>query len=169
MSLEPSNPGTLESHPLPKVSWSVFRARENVAKTVLVGISIAVFLTFTLWFFGILLALVALLVLFAALHTYFLPIRYTLAHDGITVDKRIFSHTYPWDQFRAYFRTSGGVVISPFSRRTFLDNFRGVHLLLPEDSADVISYLERKFPPRQPNPDTGGQNGGNTVREPRNH
>ncbi len=126
---------------------------------MVVGIAIAVFLTFTLRFFGILLALIALLVLFAALHTYFLPIRYTLAQDGITVDKRIFSHTYPWDQFRAYFRTSGGVVISPFSRRTFLDNFRGVHLLLPEDPTEVLTYLGHRFPVRQPKPDPEGQDG----------
>ncbi|UCG42163.1 MAG: hypothetical protein JSU73_09805 [candidate division WOR-3 bacterium] len=159
MSLEPSGPGALESSPLPKVSWSVFRARENVAKTVLVGIAIAVFLTFTLWYFGILLALVALLVLFVALHTYFLPIRYTLAEDGIILDKRIFSHTYPWDQFRAYFRTSGGIVISPFSRRTFLDSFRGVHLLLPEDPTEILTYLGHRFPVRQPKPDLDGQNG----------
>ena len=130
---------------------------ESKGRTTVAGIALAVFLAFTLWFFGILLALVALLVLFLALHTYFLPIRYTLARDGVTVDKRIFSHTYPWDQFRAYFRTSGGVVISPFSRRTFLDNFRGVHLLLPEDPAEVISYLDHRFPPRQPGPDADGQ------------
>jgi hypothetical protein len=130
-----------------------------MSKTAVVCTAIGVFLAFTLWYFGILLALVALLVLFAALHTYFLPIRYTFARDGITVDKRIFSHTYPWDQFRAYFRTSGGVVISPFSRRTFLDNFRGVHLLLPEDPTVVLNYLEHRFPPRQPNPDPDGRNG----------
>jgi hypothetical protein len=156
---QPLNPGALESSPLPKVSWSVFRAKENLAKTVMASISIAVFLAFTLWFFGVLLALVALLALFIALHTYFLPIRYTLAQDGITVDKRIFCHTYPWDQFRAYFRTTGGVVVSPFSRRTFLDNFRGVHLLLPEDPAEVLSCLERRFPSRQPKVDPRGQNG----------
>ncbi len=106
---------------------------------------VAVFLVFTFWYFGPLLALVALLVLALALHTYFLPITYTFSSEGVTVDKRVFKYTYPWDQFRRYFRTTGGLVLSPFSRRTFLDSFRGVHLLLPCDPGPVLDYLKRRF------------------------
>jgi hypothetical protein len=69
--------------------------------------------------------------------------------EGITVKKRIFNYTYPWDQFRRWFRTTGGVVVSPFSRRTFLDNFRGVHILLPTDPDPVIRYLELRFAERR--------------------
>lgn len=89
--------------------------------------------------------MVAVIVLFAALHTYFLPITFTFDKDGVTVDKRLFSYKYPWSRFRRYFRTTGGVVLSPFARRTFLDNFRGVHLLLPQDPGQILAYLEEHF------------------------
>lgn len=132
-----------------KLSWTVHRARETPAKTrVAAGILLLV-IGFSFWRFGALLGVVAIVVLAAALHAYFLPITFTFDKDGVTVDKRVFSYKYPWDRFRRYFRTTGGVVLSPFSRRTFLDNFRGVHLLLPEDPAEVLAYLDRQFAPRE--------------------
>lgn len=129
-----------------EISWQVHRAREQPAKTVLVSLFILLFLLFTLFSFGPALLLVAMVVLSAATHTYFLPITYRMDGRGVTVDKKIFSYTYEWSRFRRFFRTSGGVVLSPFSRRNFLDNFRGVHLLLPADPAPVLEYLKSRFP-----------------------
>ena len=134
------------------VSWTVHRARETPVRTAVAASFLVFFLAVTFWQFGLLLFLVALVVLSLALHTYFLPVTYVFNQVGVTVDKRVFKYTYPWDRFRRYFRTSGGVVLSPFTRRTFLDNFRGVHLLLPADSEPVIDYLEKRFAPR---PTTG--------------
>lgn len=121
-------------------------------KTAVVSVFLLAFVGLTLFAFGPALALVALIALFVALHTYFLPITYTLNDRGIEVDKRIFSYTYEWSRFRRWFRTSGGVVLSPFAERTFLDNFRGVHLLLPADPSTVIACLEARFAPPAPDP-----------------
>ena len=137
------------NHELQSVTWSVHRLRESPGKSVVVGVFLAVCLVFSWFAFGPGLSLVALLVFALALNTWYLPTTCTFDRDGITVDKRLFSHTYPWDQFRRFFRTTGGVVVSPFSRRTFLDTFRGVHLLLPEDPQPVLDYLERYFAARR--------------------
>lgn len=131
------------------VTWRVWRARESPVRTAIVGFFMTVFLAFTVWYFGPLLFLVGLAALAVALHGYFLPVEYRLDREGLTVNKRIFSHTYPWEQFRRWFRTTGGVVLSPFARRTFLDNFRGVHVLLPDDPGPVIGYLKRRFAERR--------------------
>lgn len=109
------------------------------------AVFLALFLVFAFVCFGPWLTIIAAVVLFVALHTYFLPVVYTFDGNGVTIDKRIFCHTYPWEQFRRYFRTSGGVVLSPFSQRTFADNFRGVHLMLPSDAAPIAEYLERRL------------------------
>ncbi|MEO0080643.1 MAG: hypothetical protein ABIK44_08225 [candidate division WOR-3 bacterium] len=127
------------------MSWTVHRARETPGRTIAVGIFILAFLVFVYLTFELLLTLVALLVLSVALHTYFLPITYTFDDAGVTIDKRIFRHSYSWERFRRFFRTSGGIVLSPFEKHGFLDNFRGVHLLLPADPGPVIAYLERHF------------------------
>jgi hypothetical protein len=115
------------------------------------------------------LGMLAVVVLFLALNTYFLPITYALTDKGIEIDKRLFTARYEWKQFRRWFRTTGGIVISPFSRKNYLDNFRGVHLLLPVGSsrmsndgqqitddggrgtgATIVAYLEKRFAPPPP-------------------
>ncbi len=130
--------------------WTVHRAKEAPVKTALVSFLLLCVVALGWWYAGPLLALVAVFVLFISLHTYFLPITYTFGDKGVTVDKRVFTHTYEWKMFRRWFRTTGGIVLSPFSRRTFLDNFRGVHLLLPADPAPVVARLEQQFAPRPP-------------------
>ncbi len=128
------------------ISWKVHRAKETPGRTVLVGLFIIGFLIFTLVAFGFLLFGVAVVVLFGATHTYFLPVKYTFSAQGVTVDKGIFSYTYEWSRFRRFFFTNGGVVLSPFKERNFLDNFRGVHLLLPAESAPIVAYLKSRLP-----------------------
>jgi hypothetical protein len=152
------------------LSWTVHRAKETPTKTVVASIFILAFVGFSWVVFGPMLGILAMVVLFLALNTYFLPITYTLTDKGIEVDKRMFTARYEWKQFRRWFRTSGGIVVSPFSQKNYLDNFRGVHLLLPAGSnrtssvegrmtndgqqtpdaartEDIVAYLEQRFAP----------------------
>jgi hypothetical protein len=148
------------------LSWTVHRARETPARTVVAAVFILAFVAFSWMVFGPMLGILAVVVLFLALNTYFLPVTYTFADKGIEVDKRLFTARYEWKQFRRWFRTSGGIVISPFSRKNYLDSFRGVHLLLPAGAGkarmsnfeyrmsvrteDIAAYLEKRFAPPPP-------------------
>jgi hypothetical protein len=162
------------------LSWTVHRAREAPAKTLVASVFILAFVAFSWFVFGPVLGFLAVVVLFLALNTFFLPITYTFTDKGIEVDKRLLTTRYEWKQFRRWFRTTGGIVISPFSRRNYLDNFRGVHLLLPADgdetgssefearavvrTEDITAHLEKRFAPPPPDerlrlddePKTGG-------------
>jgi hypothetical protein len=135
---------------MPDLNWQVHRARARPRRTVTVLALIAGFLVMTALYFGPLMVLLAAVVFFAALNTYFLPIRYTFTDSEVAIDKRLFRTRYEWRQFRRWFRTTGGVVLSPFTHPSFLDNFRGVHLLLPDDPAPVIAWLEQRFAPPPP-------------------
>jgi len=156
-----------------RLSWTVHRARDTPTRTVVAAAFILAFVGFSWAVFGPVLGLLAVVVLFLALHTYFLPVTYLLSDKGIEIDKRLFTARYEWKQFRRWFRTTGGIVISPFSHKSYLDNFRGVHLLLPVGSsrmpkvevrmtndgqrmtddegrvteAEIVAYLERRFAP----------------------
>ncbi|MCX6842682.1 MAG: hypothetical protein NTX53_10415 [candidate division WOR-3 bacterium] len=155
------------------LSWTVHRAKETPGKTVVASAFILAFVGFSWVVFGPVLGMLAVVVLFLALNTYFLPITYALTDKGIEIDKRLFTTRYEWKQFRRWFRTTGGIVISPFSRKNYLDNFRGVHLLLPADerrtpnceprttnyelrttnkveTATIVAYLEKRFAPPPP-------------------
>ncbi|MGQ9708048.1 MAG: hypothetical protein ACUVUR_04155 [bacterium] len=128
-----------------EISWVVHRAREKPIKTVIVALVMLLFIILTFFSLGAGLAVVALLVLGVATHSYFLPVYYRLDEQGVTVDKRIFKYRYEWQRFRRFFLTENGVVLSPFDRPSFLDNFRGVHLLLPIDRTAIVNYLKGRL------------------------
>jgi hypothetical protein len=90
-------------------------------------------------------ALIAILIFFISLNNYFLPITYTLTDEAIIIDKKIFKFQREWQIFRKYYLTGNGLVLSPFSKRNFLDNFRGLHILLPKDRDKIISFIEGRF------------------------
>jgi hypothetical protein len=139
-----------EASPTPApLSWRVFRARETPVRTLFVTLFVIAVLVIALAYYGLAMCLVALLVLFLALNSYYLPTTYTLNEKGITTDKLLFHYTRGWNEFRSHVRTSGGVVVSPFRNWTYLDNFRGIHLLLPRDPKPVLDYLAQRLPEKK--------------------
>jgi len=133
----------------PALSWRVFRAGEAPARTLLVTAFLIAVVVIAGVYYGPLMGFVAVLVLFLALNTYYLPTTYTFDQRGITTDKLLFHYTRGWNEFRSFVRTSGGVVVSPFKSWTYLDNFRGIHLLLPRDPKPVLDYLSGRLPEKQ--------------------
>jgi hypothetical protein len=128
------------------ITWQVHRAKEHPKKTLYVSIFIAAFIIFLIIFYGPFWAILALLVLFLSLNAYFLPTTYTLTDNEIIVDKKLFNNKLEWSRFRKYYVTTTGIVLSPFTKRNFLDNFRGIHLLLPkENSEEIISFIKNKL------------------------
>lgn len=151
MSPEPSPESqSVADQPVPQpLSWRIFRAQETPVRTILVTLFVIAVIVIALLYYGPIMGLVALLVLFLALNSYYLPTTYTLNERGITTDKLLFHYTRGWSEFRSYVRTSGGVVVSPFRNWTYLDNFRGIHLLLPRDAKPVLDYLTQRLPEKK--------------------
>jgi hypothetical protein len=128
------------------LSWRIWRAQETPVRTMLVTMLIVAIVVVALVYYGLIMAVAAVLILFLALNSYYLPTTYVLDQQGITVNKAMFRYTRRWNEFRSFVRTSGGVVVSTFSNWTYLDNFRGIHLLLPLDPKPVLDYLKQRLP-----------------------
>jgi hypothetical protein len=128
------------------ISWQAHKAKETPKKTLFVLIFIIVFAVFLIIFYGLFWALLALIILFLSLNAYFLPTTYTLTDNGIIIDKKLFSNKLEWSRFRKYYMTTNGIVLSPFTQKSFLDNFRGVHLLLPKQhSEEIVIFIKNKL------------------------
>ncbi|MEO0071938.1 MAG: hypothetical protein ABIK10_00655 [candidate division WOR-3 bacterium] len=128
------------------ISWQVHLAKEHPKKTILVGLFLLLVSIFFIKFYGLVLTLVAWGFLFITLNAYFLPTQYTLTDNEVIIDKRIVTNRLPWTHFKKYYFTRNGIVLSPFSRRNFLDNFRGVHLILPkEGQAEILEFIKQKL------------------------
>jgi hypothetical protein len=145
--MEENQPTAETENQLPVLTWEVFRARENPRKTIFAVAFILLVVTIVaVTYQHPLMVLVTVAVFALALNSYFLPTTYTLDQNGITTDKLLFRYTRRWNEFRTFIRTTGGVVISPFRHFTYLDNFRGLHLLLPKDPQPVLKYLAGRLP-----------------------
>jgi predicted membrane protein len=129
------------------ISWKIHKAKENSTKTIFASLFILFVILIFLFFYGLLWAFIAVLIFFISLNSYFLPITYTLTEEKIVIDKKIYKNEKEWQIFRKYYLTGNGVILSPFSRRNFLDNFRGLHLLLPEDKDAIIEFIENRLAP----------------------
>jgi len=94
-----------------------------------------------------LLAVVGALVLLASLHGHFLPRRYELDDEGVTVLVMGWNKRRPWDHFHSYYADRFGVMLTTFSYPSRLDSFRGVNLRFGRANRDdVITFVAAKLP-----------------------
>jgi hypothetical protein len=129
-----------------EISWTVHLAKEHPRKTIWVLIFLLFCSGVFILLYGVLLTVVAWMFLFITLNSYFLPTKYILTEKEVIVDKKIVTNRLPWTHFRRYDVTTNGIVLSPFSRRNFLDNFRGVHLILPKtNQEEILAFIKRKL------------------------
>jgi len=148
-----------------EIEWRVFLAPEHPWKTsiTLVLLFGVIFLVGTFVYdllpkndgnLRILPAVVAgflsFLLFFASFNNYFLPVRFRLTREEVIIKKFYYTDKREWKMFRRYFLTQSGAVLSTFpTRQRFLDNFRGIQLLLPTDNDErqkVLDFIESKVP-----------------------
>ena len=127
------------------MNWSVHPAKKNIKKTFVVLIFI-VFFTFVIGFvYGIFWSILGLLILFFSLHSYFFPTRYEIDGEKITV-KNIFGvQKRLLNEFKKVYKGKNGILLSPFRRKTFLNNFRGIFLLMPDERGPIEDFLVKRI------------------------
>ncbi len=130
-----------------QISWEIHLAKRHPLKTTVVSFILIAFLILTYLLYGPLWLFFTLIVFFITLNPYFLPHTYTLDKEGILIDKRIYKTRRRWKEFRRFYLTKNGLVLSTFHKRNFLDNFRGLHILLPPDSEKVIEFIRDRLTP----------------------
>lgn len=126
-----------------KINWQIHPARLNFKKTILSLIFIAACLVYVFIFWGLFYGIIGLVFLFATLRSYYLPTRYELTATHIVVSSLFYSHKRPLSEFKMIYEGKNGVLLSPFRRKTFLNNFRGIYLLMPVDRENIIIHLRQ--------------------------
>jgi hypothetical protein len=141
------------------MKWSVHPARLHRTKTIITGAFIACFLVFVTVFYGTIFGVLGLIILFFSLHSYYFPTHYEATDDTIIVKNIFLTQRRGLAEFKKVYQGKNGVLLSPFRRKTFLNHFRGVFLLLPEQRDEIITFLEERIAAYQPQekkpPDNG--------------
>jgi MFS superfamily sulfate permease-like transporter len=121
--------------------WTVHPAKRNLTKTVLTAFFITLFLVVVGVFYGIFWSLFGFIVLFVSLHSYFFPTSYAVDDEEVVIKNIFMTQKRKLNEFRKVYVGKNGTLLSPFKRKTFLNQFRGVFLLLPEQRNEVLEFL----------------------------
>ncbi len=127
------------------MKWQIHPARNSLAKTFISIVFIVLFLFLIARYYNVYWALLGLVFLFATLHSYYFPTTYEITDEEVII-KTIFSRQKrKLSEFRKAYSGKNGILLSPFRHKTFLNNFRGVFLLLPRERDEIIDFINKKL------------------------
>lgn len=130
------------SHPL---------RRKPVAATIvsifILVVSMVVYSTTMSKAFGVL----ALVVLFASLARFYFPTTYRLTGKRITVKTVTQTLHKDWSQYRTCYPDKNGILLSPFTRPSRLESFRGIYLIFSANKQEVVSFVKGHIGKREEN------------------
>ena len=123
------------------MKWSVHPAKEDYNKTVLSLIFIIGFLMFVSIFYGLFWGILGFVILFVSLYSYFFPSYYEVDQDQVLIRNILITQRRRLAEFKKVYHGKNGILLSPFRRKTFLNQFRGVFLLLPKERQAIEDYV----------------------------
>ena len=127
------------------MKWSVHPATYNRTKTILSLVFILAFLIFVAIFYGIFWSILGFIILFFTLHSYYFPTYYEVKDDEVMIKNIFTTQRRNLKEFKKVYKGKNGVLLSPFKRKNFLNQFRGVFLLLPPVQDNIEDYLKKRI------------------------
>jgi hypothetical protein len=131
------------------MNWTIHPAKRNLSKTVLSAAFIVAFVVIVAVFYGLFWGLFGLIILFVSVHSYFFPTAYDVNDEEIKIKNIFMTQKRKLSEFRRVYEGKNGVLLSPFRRKTFLNQFRGVFVLLPEEKERVLNFLRARIEPEK--------------------
>jgi hypothetical protein len=113
-------------------------------KLLIFCVVVSVFLGLVLWTSGLFWTLVSALILFVSLSSFFLPTTYRLNEEGVAIRKPFYRITRDWETVRRVTADKNGIFLSPFKKRTRMENYRGVFLISKENADQVLAFIRER-------------------------
>jgi hypothetical protein len=129
------------------LEWSVWPARERPWAAVVLLVALAVL--------GVLIAqgtgdrvlgLAAPVFILVSVGSFVAKTHYRLTSDSIEVRALGVARARPWGEMRRATVDRGGVFLSPFEKRNWLEAYRGVRLPFGGNRDQVVAFVETKLP-----------------------
>jgi hypothetical protein len=140
------------------MKWTIHPAKENQTKTILSLAFIGALMVYVFIFWGPVWGAFGLIFMFIALQPYYFPTKYEVGDEFVQVKTIFATQKRKLTDFKKVYVAKNGILLSPFRRKTFLNNFRGVFLFLPRERDEIIKFIKDRIPdpavtenPIQPN------------------
>ncbi len=127
-------------------TWRAHPARERpvatlVAALIIAAVGVGSALMGGAWWWG----LVAATLLVLSLHRFFFPSTFTIAADGIEASFFFGSQRYQWKDIRRFYHDKHGAFLSTRSKPSWLDAYRGMHLLFGTAREEVLRRIRQRL------------------------
>ena len=130
---------------LPQYVWVVHPLLDSPRKSVLLVLFLFFLVIGIQFLFGSLgLTLLSTFFLFGSLRQYFFPFRYEVHDDRIAISSFFFKQNRLWNEFRSYYIDQHGILLSPFSKPSRLESFRGIYVRFGLDKSVVRELIQSK-------------------------
>lgn len=132
--------------PIPQLTWEVHPLRENWMRSALLLLFLLLLFSGIYWLFqSVFVALLSTIFVTGSLYKYFVPFRYELYEDQLIVTAPFYRLTKPWSGFRSLYVDKNGVLLSPFTKPSRLENFRGVYVRFGANQSEVVDFIKAKI------------------------
>ena len=127
--------------------WQVHLAKEKPRSlvgvaVVVVGMAVAAFF----WFGSVVPAIAMVLALLGALSDFLFPVTYTLTLTHASASTPVGKRVMAWKDVKKCYIDDFGVKLSPLSRKSRLEAYRGVYLRFGDKRAEVLDAVARLRP-----------------------
>jgi hypothetical protein len=129
------------------LEWVCHPAKKNRRVTAAVSffIAIVVVVVYFATDQSVLFSVLAFLVMTGSLASFYFPTRYKLTEDEIVVKTKMQTLVKKWSQYRTFYADKNGVLLSPFVRRSRLENFRGIYIKFWYNKDEVVAFVKERI------------------------
>ena len=96
-----------------------------------------------LLFWGVWWFILSFVLVGASILPYFIPTKYRLTDRGIAVRSMFTKKDKKWEEYKSYSVDKHGVFLSPFSRPSRLENFRGLYLRFHNNGEEIVAFVKK--------------------------
>lgn len=130
-----------------EISWRVHPFVENWKRSGILLVFLSVILAILYFGFqSIIIVFFSALLLIGPLYKYFLPFHYHCTHVSLVVNACCYNLERPWTSFRSNYIDKNGILLSPFSRPTRLENFRGIYIRFGQHPPEeIINFIQHRI------------------------
>lgn len=132
-----------------ELTWKAHPARERRGPAAAAVVTILAFGAATALFMGsVAWGVFGVLILVAALNRFFLPSRFSIDGEGITAQYALQRRRLRWADLRRVVRDGHGAYLGTRARRSWLDAYRGVHVLFGDQREAVMRSIRDHMSPQ---------------------
>ena len=136
----------MSNQSIPQQTWRVHPLCENWTRSALLILFLLLLFSIIYWLFQSLsVVLLSIIFVTGSLYRYFVPFRYEFYEHQLVVSAPFYQLTKPWSGFRSFYVDNNGVLLSPFTKPSRLENFRGTYVRFGTNRSEVIDFIKNKI------------------------